>query len=96
MLRQIADKHKASIAAVATRYVLQRTCVAAVLIGARHAGHLADTMRLFDFELDEEDLSAIRKLTDKATGPTGDVYSLERMKGGKHATIMKYNLNRCG
>ncbi len=94
ILRQIADKHGASIAAVATRYVLQKRCVAAAIVGARHAGHLADTLRLFNFELDEEDLSAIRRVTDEATGPTGDVYSLERMKGGKHAAIMKYGLNR--
>ena len=26
----------------------------------------------------------------------GDVYELERTKGGKHANIMKYNLNQFG
>ena len=57
---------------------------------------MADTIRLFDFKLDEEDLSAIRKVTDEATGQTGDVYSIERMKGGKHAAIMNYDLNRHG
>jgi len=96
ILREIADKHETSIATVATRYVLQKRCVAAAIVGARHARHLADTLRLFDFELSEEDLSAIGKLTDEATGPTEDVYSLERMKGGKHAAIMKYNLDRHG
>ena len=27
-------------------------------------------------------------------GPAGDTYGLERAKGGRHASIMKYNLNQ--
>ena len=30
----------------------------------------------------------------RAHGPEGNVYALERIKGGKHAAIMKYNLNQ--
>jgi hypothetical protein len=29
----------------------------------------------------------------RAKGPHGDVYALEREKGGRHARIMKYELN---
>jgi aryl-alcohol dehydrogenase-like predicted oxidoreductase len=93
-LKAVADKHAVSIAAVATRYVLQGKQVGAAIIGARHARHLPDTLRLFGFCLDEEDLAAIQRLTDEAKGPVGDVYGLERTKGGKHALIMKYNLQR--
>ncbi len=95
-LREIADKHNTNIATVATRYVLQKRCVAAVIIGARHARHLSDTLRLFTFDLDDEDLDVIKRVTCKAEGPPGDVYSVERIKGGKHASIMKYNLNHHG
>ncbi len=92
-LRGIADKHAASIAMVATRYVLQKARVAAAIVGARHAHHLPEMLRLFTFELDEDDLAAIKRITDVAQGPAGDVYSVERVRGGKHAAIMKYNLN---
>jgi aryl-alcohol dehydrogenase-like predicted oxidoreductase len=93
-LRKIADRHDATIATVATRYILQKERVAAAIIGVRHARHLPDTLRLFGFELDEEDLAAIKRVIDKAAGPAGDVYSAERIKGGKHAAIMKYNLGQ--
>jgi aryl-alcohol dehydrogenase-like predicted oxidoreductase len=93
-LHQIARKHSVSIASVATRYVLQKRGVGAAIVGVRHAHHLADTLRTFEFELDGQDLAAIENVTNQATGPTGDVYALERIKGGKHAAIMKYNLNR--
>ena len=92
-LRGIADKHEASIAMVATRYVLQKNRVAAAIVGARHARHLPETLRTFSFELDEHDLAAIKRVTDAAQGPAGDVYSIERIEGGKHAAIMKYDLS---
>ncbi len=90
----VAHKHNVSIAVAASRYILQKTAVGAVIIGARNARHLPDTLRLFDFELDPEDMENITRVVQRAIGPTGDVYSLERQKGRKHAAIMKYNLNR--
>ena len=66
----------------------------AAIVGVRHARHLPDTLRLFSFELDENDLADIRHVVDTAEGPTGDIYSVERMKGGKHGLIMQYNLNK--
>jgi aryl-alcohol dehydrogenase-like predicted oxidoreductase len=93
-LREIADKHHVSSAMVATRYVLQKERVGAVIVGVRHARHLPDTLRLFDFALDGEDLAAIRQVVDRAVGPVDNVYALERIKGGKHATIIRYDLNK--
>ena len=94
LLRRVADKHKTGIASVATRYILQKHCVAAAIVGARNADHLADVNRLFALELDQEDISAIDQETATTEGPAGDVYDLERIKHGKHASIMKYNLNK--
>lgn len=91
-LGAIARKHGASIAAVAVRAVLQEEGVAAVIVGVRHARHLADTIRVFDLELDADDMAAIRNAVKLARGPLGDVYSVERIKGGRHAAVMKYNL----
>ena len=79
---------------VATRYVLQKEGVGAAIVGVRHARHLPDTLRLFDFALDTEDLAAIQQVVDRAAGPVSNVYGVERVKGGKHATIMKYNLSK--
>ena len=93
-LEDIAQRHRTSIAVVAGRYILQKAGVGAAIIGARHARHLPDALRLFDFSLDEEDLDAIASVVADSLGPRGDVYSLERIKDGKHAGIMKYNLNR--
>jgi aryl-alcohol dehydrogenase-like predicted oxidoreductase len=93
-LQKIAEKHCVSSALVATRHVLQREGVGAAIIGVRHARHLPDTLRLFEFALDKEDLAAIEKVVARATGPLGGVYALERIKDGKHAQIMKYNLNK--
>jgi hypothetical protein len=49
---------------------------------------------LFRFALDADDVKAIQQLADRAQGPVGDIYSVERVKGGEHASIMKYNLGR--
>jgi aryl-alcohol dehydrogenase-like predicted oxidoreductase len=93
-LETVARRHGVSIATVATRYILQKDAVGAAIAGVRHAHHLADTLRLFSFGLDRGDLAAIERITDQAQGPGGDVYSVERVKGSKHAVIMKTNLNR--
>ncbi len=89
----IAEKHRASVATVAIRYILQQTGVGAAIVGVRHPRHLPDTLQSFRFELDEEDLDAIGQVAGRAHGPGGDIYSAERVKGGKHASIMKYNLS---
>jgi diketogulonate reductase-like aldo/keto reductase len=68
--------------------------VAAAIVGARHARHLPDTLRLFDFDLSANDLAEIDAVIAQASGPQGPVYGLERIKGGKHAGVMKYNLNK--
>ena len=93
VLQQIADKHGVSLARVATRYVLQKPRVAAAIVGARHARHLPDTLGLFDFALDEENLGVIRQVIGDAPGPEGSIYAVERAQGGKHASIMHYDLN---
>jgi aryl-alcohol dehydrogenase-like predicted oxidoreductase len=93
-LERIAEKHHARVAAVAIRYILQQRGVGAAIVGVRHARHLADTLNVFSFELDKKDLDAIQQVAGRARGPVGDIYSVERVKGGTHASIMKYNLGK--
>lgn len=77
-LKDIGDKHNVSIGNVAVRYVLEREQVGAVIVGARHVGHLQENLRVFDFSLDEEDYGKINAILAESTGPDGDIYSVDR------------------
>ena len=45
-------------------------------------------------KLTQEDILAIQAVLDRACGPVGVVYGLERQMSGPHGKIMKYNLNQ--
>jgi aryl-alcohol dehydrogenase-like predicted oxidoreductase len=91
-LRRIADRHGVTISAVASRHVLGLPAVAAVIVGARHAGHLADTLAIGSFQLSDIDRADIDAVLAQAQGPSGEVYALERDRSGRHGSIMKYHL----
>lgn len=93
ILDEIAKKHSVDIANVAESYILREKAVAGIIVGVRNSKHLNATLSIFDFSLDDEDLDMIDKVLAKSVGPKGDVYGLERVKNGKHESIMKYNLN---
>ena len=92
-LRRIADKHEVGIAEIACRFILDKSTVAGIIIGARNRKHLAKLQQLSSFSLDEADVKAITDIQAQATGPYGPVYDLERDKTGKHGSIMRYNIN---
>ncbi len=93
-LHGIARKHGVSIPAVATRWVLDRPGVAAVIVGARYAHHLDGALGMFAFALDDEDRGLIETVLAERAGPAGDTFELERDREGRHGRIMKYNLNK--
>jgi aryl-alcohol dehydrogenase-like predicted oxidoreductase len=90
----IARRHGVSIAAIATRWVLDRPGVAAVIVGSRYAHHLDSAFGMFKVALDEDDRAAIEAVRLRRQGPRGDTYALERDRDGAHGRIMKYNLNK--
>ncbi len=94
VLKQIADKYSVGIAEVAARYILQKSSVAGVIIGARNTRHLKKIKKLGSFKLEAEDLQKICSVVDKARGPQGPVFGLERDRTSPHGEIMKYNLNK--
>jgi aryl-alcohol dehydrogenase-like predicted oxidoreductase len=94
VLAAIARRHDVGVGSVAIRWVLDRQQVAATIVGATSATQLASTLQASMLRLDEEDIRAVEHVLSRATGPRGDVYALEREKGGKHARIMRYELNR--
>jgi aryl-alcohol dehydrogenase-like predicted oxidoreductase len=79
VLKRVGRKHGGvSASLVAMRWVLQQPGVAAAVVGQRNALHLADTRRLFTFELDEVDMLDIDAAYEGAQQPAGDVYAWER------------------
>lgn len=93
-LGRIGRRHGVSIAAVASRWVLEQAQVAAVIIGARNANHLERYAELFRFQLSEVDHEHINAIRSQMQVPAMDVFDLERDISGRHGRIMKYNLNR--
>jgi aryl-alcohol dehydrogenase-like predicted oxidoreductase len=94
VLDVVARKHKVSIPAVVTRWMLDKPAVGAVIVGARYAGHLDGALGMFAFGLDAEDRRMIGAVLAERSGPTGDTFELERDRNGRHGRIMKYNLNK--
>jgi aryl-alcohol dehydrogenase-like predicted oxidoreductase len=81
-LKQIAERHAASIANIAVRYVLDQEAVAGAIVGARLgvAEHIADNARTFAVELDAADQAAIAPILARSRdlmrviGDCGDEY----------------------
>ncbi len=93
-LGQIASRHRATIGAVAIRWVLDQPGVSGVIVGARNAHHLDQIRKACALALDDTDRQKIARAQSASRGPDGDVYALERVKGGRHASIMRYTLSR--
>jgi aryl-alcohol dehydrogenase-like predicted oxidoreductase/enamine deaminase RidA (YjgF/YER057c/UK114 family) len=75
----IGRKHGASLSNVASRWVLEQSAVAAIIVGARlgESEHREDNLKLFDFALDAEDhatLSQAFASTRRLPGDCGDEY----------------------
>ena len=94
VLKTIGARHGTGIATVAVRWVLDQPGVAAAIVGARYADHLAQTLAVFSLRLDAQDHALLDPMLQAHPGPAGDAYALERDKTGKHGRIMKYDLNK--
>lgn len=91
VLRSVADAHGGAggganaaaqpplpLASVAARWVLQQPRVGALILGARNAAHVGDTVGLFGFELTPGDLERIEAVLAEGPQPKGDTYEWER------------------
>jgi hypothetical protein len=76
--------------------VLQRRQVAAAIVGARHVAHLEATLAASTLVLDAAEVAVIDGAIGHGTAVPGEVYSLERITGGRHGAIMRYDLNEGG
>jgi aryl-alcohol dehydrogenase-like predicted oxidoreductase len=94
VLDAVARRHGVGIGAVALRWTLDQPGVSGVIVGARHARHLDHALRACAVVLDSDDRAAIARIHSASPGPRGEVYALERVKSGPHASVMRYTLNR--
>ncbi len=74
VLKQVADRHGASIANIAVRALLDRPAVGGVIVGTRlgRSEHIADTARVFTIHLSDEDVATIAHVLDRSR----DLYAL--------------------
>ncbi len=91
-VHEVAIKHSVSMASVASRYVLERSAVAAVIVGGRQASQLQKNQEILEFALDEEDYAKLNRVLEIFIPVPGEVYELERQRTGKHGAIMRYKL----
>jgi aryl-alcohol dehydrogenase-like predicted oxidoreductase len=94
VLRQVADRHGTDIATIASRAMLDRPQVAAVIVGARSQAHLAANLKITAIVLTDRDRREIGAILAERKGPDGDTFELERDRTGRHGSIMKYNLSK--
>ena len=79
VVARVAAKHGASMANVATRWILDHPAIAAVIVGARlgERSHLADNARAFGVALDDDDRASLAAATGALRpipGDCGDEY----------------------
>ena len=72
VLAGIGARHGVALASVAMRYILDKPGVAVLIIGARGAQHLGDTLGALRITLSDADRSEIDALALNAPGPRGD------------------------
>lgn len=92
LLNHIALKHQTDIASISSAWSLSRPGVKAVIVGARNLDHLKRNLEIPKIYLSESDLESIEQLLAQSTGPSGDVYQLERYND-RHRGIIHTNNN---
>eukprot|EP01132_Coremiostelium_polycephalum_P002834 gene2834-3522_t len=66
-LKKIGHKHSVSLTTVAIKFILQKSFVGAVVLGCRFGihSHIEETLSLFSFQLDSDDISLIDSISRK-------------------------------
>jgi len=74
VLSSISKKHNTSIANIATKYILDKPSVGAVIVGVRLGitSHLPDTKKVFGVNLDEQDRKDIETAARRGKQLPGD------------------------
>ena len=78
-IKKVADRHRVSVANVASRFILENSSVAAVIVGARlgQSEYISEHKKMLDLTFTEADISEIKKAQDSLIpipGDCGDEY----------------------
>jgi aryl-alcohol dehydrogenase-like predicted oxidoreductase len=82
-MRPMADAHGVSVARVALAWVLQQPRVTSVIIGAKRAEQLADTLAACDLALTDDELLAISKAGALVEEYPGWMIRLQQARAGR-------------
>jgi aryl-alcohol dehydrogenase-like predicted oxidoreductase len=93
-LDAIGARHGVGPSEAAIRWVLDRPEVAGAIVGMRSARHVESNRAVFGLALDGADTARLAAWVAGHPGPAGDTFGLERVPGGRHASIMKTELNK--
>ena len=93
VLDQIAKRHGVSISHVASKYILDQEGVGAAIVGIRNSRHVESNTKIFEFDLDKEEMEKIKDLIEQYQILDGEPFELERTVGSKYRNIMKMNLS---
>ena len=78
-LHKVSEKHQSQIPIIAMKYIMDRPSVGAIIVGARlgENNHIKDNMKVFDINLDEDDINLIENEQRQLlpiSGDCGDEY----------------------
>jgi len=78
-IKQVAQKHEATMANIASAYILHQKAVAGIILGARlgKSEHIAENQKIFDIKLSKDDFNLIKEAQQKLEtipGDCGDEY----------------------
>ncbi len=93
LMSDIGKQYHCSLSNVASAYVLNKTAVAAVIIGTRSERHIASNQAVLKGCISHDDCAKIDAFLAQYPNLVGEPFALERQEGGKHRNIMKMNLN---
>lgn len=93
VLARIAARHDVGIGSVAQRWALDQPGVGAVIVGMRSEASARAAAQTLALALSAQDRAELDTNVSALPAPTAGVYELEREMGGRHAAVMKYDLN---
>ncbi len=84
-MRPIAEAHGASIARIALAYLLHKSAVTSVIIGAKTTEQLLDNLAASDLKLSEQDLATLDRVSALPSEYPG--WMLDRMGADRLALL---------
>lgn len=92
-LNDIALELNTSVSGVALAWVLGQRNVGGVICSMRSIKHAQDNLHSLNIHLSQAHIDKLDRIISSSPWQAGEVYDLERDRGGRHGSIMNYNLS---